>query len=71
MKKQALKFRKRPIVVSAFQIKKRRSIKTLEGTMWGNPGDWLITGINGEHYFCKPDIFIKTYEPICEVEEKP
>lgn len=27
-------------------------------------GDWIITGINGEHYPCKPDIFEKSYEPV-------
>ncbi len=26
------------------------------------PGDWIITGVNGEHYPCKPDVFTKTYE---------
>jgi hypothetical protein len=30
------------------------------------PGDWIITGVNGEHYPCKPDIFAKTYEPVGE-----
>ena len=38
-------------------------IKTLEGTMDASPGDWIIRGVNGEHYPCKPDIFEKTYEP--------
>jgi hypothetical protein len=28
-----------------------------------NPGDWIITGVKGEHYPCKPDIFETTYEP--------
>lgn len=31
------------------------------------PGDWIITGIQGEHYACKPDIFAKTYEPVLNV----
>lgn len=39
------------------------SIPTLEGTMKANSGDWIITGVNGEIYPCKPDIFEKTYEP--------
>ena len=39
-------------------------IKTLEGTMKARPGDWIIKGVNGEFYPCKPDIFEKTYEPI-------
>lgn len=43
-------------------------IPTLEGTMLASPGDWIIKGVNGEFYPCKPDIFEKTYEP---VEEPP
>jgi hypothetical protein len=27
------------------------------------PGDWIITGVQGEHYPCKPEIFAATYEP--------
>lgn len=38
------------------------AIKTLEGTMVAGPGDWLIRGVKGELYFCKPDIFEATYE---------
>ncbi|EML3937362.1 hypothetical protein RFC57_005271 [Klebsiella pneumoniae] len=38
-------------------------IKTLEGTMTASAGDYIIRGVNGEHYPCKPDIFDKTYEP--------
>jgi len=37
-------------------------IKTLEGTMLATPGDWIIRGIKGELYPCKPDIFAMTYE---------
>ncbi len=39
-------------------------IKTLEGWMSVNPGDWIITGVKGEHYPCKPDIFAATYEVV-------
>lgn len=39
-------------------------IKTLEGDMRVSPGDWIITGIKGEKYPCKPDIFEATYEPV-------
>jgi hypothetical protein len=39
-------------------------INTLEGIMTGQIGDWIITGVNGERYPCKPDIFEKTYEPV-------
>ena len=37
-------------------------IETLEGGHYVTPGDWIITGIKGEHYPCKPDIFEATYE---------
>ncbi len=39
-------------------------ITTLEGTMVGLPGDWIIRGVKGEFYPCKPDIFDATYEPV-------
>lgn len=39
-------------------------IKTLEGTMEVTPGDYIIKGVNGEFYPCKPDIFKKTYEKV-------
>lgn len=39
------------------------SIQTLEGIMEALPGDWIIRGVKGEHYPCKPDIFAATYEP--------
>ena len=38
-------------------------IPTLEGTMTASSGDYIIQGVNGEVYPCKPDIFKKTYEP--------
>ena len=37
-------------------------IYTLEGCMRANIGDWIIRGVKGEHYPCKPDIFADTYE---------
>jgi hypothetical protein len=39
-------------------------IDTLEGGHIVCPGDWIITGVKGEHYPCKPDIFSMTYEPV-------
>lgn len=39
-------------------------IKTLEGVMKASEGDYIIKGVNGELYPCKPDIFIKTYEEV-------
>ena len=41
-------------------------IETLEGTMTAEMGDWIIKGVKGEFYPCKPDIFEATYEPIEE-----
>lgn len=43
-------------------------IKTLEGVMEATPGDYIIRGVKGEVYPCKPDIFEETYE---EVKESP
>lgn len=40
------------------------TIKTLEGEMKVSNGDWIIKGVNGEFYPCKPDIFEKTYEAV-------
>lgn len=39
-------------------------IKTLEGDMRGEQGDYIIKGVKGEVYPCKPDIFEATYEPV-------
>lgn len=38
-------------------------IRTLEGVMEARDGDWIIKGVKGEFYPCKPDIFAATYEP--------
>jgi len=95
-----MKFRKKPVVIEAFQMTKERRwdnsewpewlheawdtedegslycvdgsdqllIDTLEGALKVSWGDWIIRGVHGELYPCKPDIFEETYEP---VEEKP
>ena len=94
------KFRKRPVVIEAEQIKcvpfvkdwgtgvsiklspkfaaavcmeddapdqTRGHVHTLEGTAHTlTDGDWIIKGIKGEFYPCKPDIFAATYEPVAE-----
>jgi hypothetical protein len=39
-------------------------IDTLEGTMKASVGDWIIKGVKGELYPCKPDIFAATYEAV-------
>lgn len=101
---QNTKFRKKPVVIEAFQLTEERynklltrafsstdmpswlfsahfrapeilgsfynsedgslKIHTLEGHMRASPGDWIIRGIHGELYPCKPDIFEATYEPV-------
>lgn len=44
-------------------------IDTLEGHMRADPGDWIIKGVQGEFYPCKPDIFEATYELVGESDE--
>lgn len=46
-------------------------IDTLEGGHNVCPGDWIITGVKGEHYPCKPDIFAATYEPASRAPAPP
>lgn len=43
-------------------------IPTLEGTMTAEKFDWIIKGVAGELYPCKPEIFEKTYEPVVDAE---
>ena len=40
------------------------AIPTLEGSMTASLGDWIIRGVQGEFYPCKPDIFTQTYEQV-------
>jgi hypothetical protein len=76
-----MKFRKKPVVIEATQwftlgdhpavlehdtVYGVGVIETLEGPHLVTPGDWIITGVKGEHYPCKPDIFAMTYEPVEE-----
>lgn len=89
-----MKFRKKPVVIEAFQLTEETRwdnkprlyvgavspfcigdpeeptlrIVTLEGNHRCQIGDWIIRGVKGELYPCKPDIFKATYEP---VEEEP
>lgn len=60
------RFRKRPVIVEAYQTDKAMIIQTLEGPLRAMPGDWIITGVAGEQYPCKPDVFHIYYEPIDE-----
>ena len=58
-----MRYRKKPVVIEAVQLTETEIVHTLEGDHRGDPGDWLITGVKGERYPCKPDIFEMTYEP--------
>lgn len=79
------KFRKKPIVIEAEQwfpglevdgvvIQSAELglafVRTLEGKMTVTPGDWIITGIQGEKYPIKPDIFEATYEAVEEADDR-
>ena len=57
-------FRKKPVIIKAYQTSKELIIKTLEGDMLASKGDWIVTGVDGEQYPVKPGIFKKTYEPV-------
>ena len=56
MLKKIQKFQKKPVVIEAYQTDIEIIIHTLEGEMKASPGDWIITGVDGEQYPCKPDI---------------
>lgn len=60
------KYRKRPVIIEAYQTDKEMIIHILEGDMKASIGDYIITGVNGEKYPCKPDIFHKSYEKVEE-----
>lgn len=47
------------------------AVNTLEGKLGVSPGDWIIRGVKGELYPCKPDIFEMTYEAIAGDEQEP
>ena len=57
---------KKPVIVEAVMLHEYTPIETLEGTMLGRKGDFLITGVEGEKYPCKPEIFHKTYYEVTE-----
>lgn len=70
-----MKYRKKPIVIEATQffnqkitgvctcdINMKPHIHTLKGIMYVSEGDWIITGLAGEIYSCKSEIFEATYE---------
>ena len=58
------KYQKKPIIIEAYRTKNTVIIDTLEGRVTASPGDWIITGVEGEQYPCKHSIFKKTYVPL-------
>lgn len=60
---------KKPIPIQAVQQPKEFIVETLEGTMKGKKGDYLITGIKGEQYPCDKDVFEESY--VLESEQEP
>ena len=64
--KRFKKFRKIPVVIEAYQTDEEMEIETLEGVMKADKGDWIIRGVKGELYPCKPDVFEMTYEKVEE-----
>lgn len=62
------RYRKKPVIVTAYQTDKELLIETLEGTMKADIGDFIITGVRGEKYPCKPDIFYATYDEVVEIQ---
>jgi hypothetical protein len=61
-----MKFQKKPVVISAYQTDEGFDVQTLEGPLHASPGDWIITGVRGEQYPCKPDVFEKTYVRVAD-----
>lgn len=59
-----MKYQKKPFVIEAYQTFEEKIIHTLEGDMKASVGDYIITGIKGEQYPCKPDIFKELYTPL-------
>ena len=53
---------KKPIPITAEQLDQDTQVKTLEGTMHGKKGDYLVTGVYGEKYVVNKSVFEDTYE---------
>ncbi len=57
-------FEANPVRIKARQTQVPLDIKTLEGVMHASPGDWIITGTEGEQYPCKPSVFARKYRQV-------
>ncbi len=53
---------KKPIPINCVQMQEEFEVETLEGTLRGRAGDYLMMGVNGELYPCAKEIFEKTYD---------
>jgi len=53
-----------PAKGTSFDAEGELHIRTLDGVMAAGVGDWIIKGVKGEFYPCKPDIFAETYEAV-------
>jgi hypothetical protein len=60
------RFMKKPVTIEAVKLSFPMTVETPEGVMSGNPGDWLITGVEGEQYFCKDSVFQKAFVAVTE-----
>ena len=63
---KAVRWYRKKTLTQAVQMLGPFSVETLEGTMEGSTGDWLLIGVNGEMYPCAADVFEKTYEYVPE-----
>ena len=63
-------FKKKPVIVEAVRLTRPIIIKTLEGDIAGEVGDWLVTGVKGEQYPCKDDVFRMTYEEVIDLQSE-
>ena len=63
-------WKKRPVQIRTVKLKEKVAIKTREGTLYGEAGDFLIEGIKGEVYPIGEEIFYKTYDKVQENEKE-
>lgn len=56
--------RKKPVTLKAIELEQDCEVETLEGTMKGKKGDFIIQGVRGEVYVCRRDIFEETYRKV-------
>lgn len=57
------------LIVPSVVVESMLVVSSAEGWMEAQPGDWIIRGVKGELYPCKPDIFALTYEPAPQPED--